>query len=105
MGVFIYAIFGSCKDITIGPTAIMSLMTLEHSTAGGDDPVASARYAILLCFLSGVIELICGILHLGRYANLKLRVAIRWIPEIFKVAVQFFFIAVRLRLFNVSDGR
>lgn len=26
MGCFVYAIFGSCKDITIGPTAIMSLM-------------------------------------------------------------------------------
>lgn len=26
MGCFVYAIFGSAKDITIGPTAIMSLM-------------------------------------------------------------------------------
>ena len=27
MGCFVYIVFGSSKDITIGPTAIMALMT------------------------------------------------------------------------------
>ena len=31
MGCFVYCVFGSCKDITIGPTAIMALMTGEWS--------------------------------------------------------------------------
>jgi sodium-independent sulfate anion transporter 11 len=27
MGCFVYAIFGSCRPITLGPTAILALMT------------------------------------------------------------------------------
>lgn len=61
MGCFMYTIFGSCKDITIGPTAIMSIMTAEHAAAGG------ITYVILITFLSGCIQLIMGILNLGNY--------------------------------------
>ena len=31
MGCFVYCVFGSSKDITIGPTAIMALMTGAHA--------------------------------------------------------------------------
>ena len=31
MGCFVYCVFGSSKDITIGPTAIMALMTGVHA--------------------------------------------------------------------------
>lgn len=58
MGCFMYIIFGSSKDITIGPTAIMALMTGIHAQYG-------AQYAILLAFLSGCIILTCGLLKLG----------------------------------------
>jgi len=58
MGCFVYMVFGSCKDITIGPTAIMALMTGIHAQYGAD-------YAILLAFLSGLIILACGLLKLG----------------------------------------
>ncbi|XP_050298002.1 sodium-independent sulfate anion transporter [Anthonomus grandis grandis] len=58
-GCFIYAIFGSIKDITIGPTALMALMTYQQVMNRNTD------YAILLCFLSGVVQLIMSILHLG----------------------------------------
>jgi len=58
MGCFVYCIFGSSKDITIGPTAIMALMTQAHAQYGAD-------YAVLLAFLSGIIILIFGILQLG----------------------------------------
>ena len=53
-----YMFFGSSKDITVGPTAIMALMTAEHANKG-------PSYAILLAFLSGIIVLIFGILRLG----------------------------------------
>ena len=46
MGCFTYCVFGSCKDITIGPTAIMALMTSVHAQYG-------PQYAVLLSFLSG----------------------------------------------------
>ena len=58
MGCFVYCVFGSCKDITIGPTAIMALMTSVHAQYGPE-------YAILLTLLSGIIILFCGLLQLG----------------------------------------
>ena len=58
MGCFVYCVFGSCKDITIGPTAIMALMTSMHARHGPE-------YAVLLSFLSGIIIFLCGILQLG----------------------------------------
>ncbi|XP_073996219.1 sodium-independent sulfate anion transporter isoform X2 [Rhodnius prolixus] len=59
MGCFVYMIFGSCKDITIGPTAIMALMTQKYVESHGPD------FAVLLAFLSGVVIFIFGILRLG----------------------------------------
>ncbi|XP_046603494.1 sodium-independent sulfate anion transporter isoform X1 [Neodiprion virginianus] len=61
LGCFIYIIFGSCKDIPFGPTAIVSLLTYQ-TVAHLDSPY---QYAILLTFLSGVIELLMGIFGLG----------------------------------------
>ncbi|XP_061387889.1 sodium-independent sulfate anion transporter [Musca vetustissima] len=58
MGCFVYIVFGTCKDITVGPTAIMALMVQTHVTG-------SADYAVLLCFISGCIILLLGILNLG----------------------------------------
>lgn len=59
MGCFMYTIFGSCKNLTVGPTAIMSIMTAEHAAAGG------VTYVILITFLSGCIQLLMGLLNLG----------------------------------------
>lgn len=58
-GCFVYTIFGSIKDITIGPTALMALMTYQQIVGRNSD------YAILLCFLSGIVQLVMSILHLG----------------------------------------
>lgn len=59
MGCFIYVLFGSCKDITLGPTALMALMTYQQIQGRNTD------YAILLCFLTGIVQLLMGVLHLG----------------------------------------
>lgn len=59
VGCFVYAVFGSCKDITIGPTALMALMTYQQTYGRNVD------FAILLCFLSGCVQLLMGVLHLG----------------------------------------
>ncbi|CAD7084099.1 unnamed protein product [Hermetia illucens] len=58
MGCFVYIIFGSCKDITVGPTAIMSLMVQKYVSDSPD-------FAVLSCFLTGCIVLAFGLLHLG----------------------------------------
>ena len=55
-----YAIFGSCKDVTVGPTAIMSLMTAEYASIH-ENP----DYAVLAAFFSGIIIFIFGALRLG----------------------------------------
>ncbi|KAJ6658512.1 hypothetical protein lerEdw1_020067 [Lerista edwardsae] len=58
MGCFIYCLLGTSKDVTLGPTAIMSLLVSSYAF---HDPV----YAILLSFLSGCIQVVMGLLHLG----------------------------------------
>ncbi|KDR24302.1 Sodium-independent sulfate anion transporter, partial [Zootermopsis nevadensis] len=62
LGCFLYILFGSCKDVPMGPTAIVSLLTFQQVGNLGSN---AHYYAILLCFLSGCIELLMGILGLG----------------------------------------
>jgi len=58
MGCFAYIIFGSEKDINVGPTAIMALMTAKISHYGPE-------YAVLLTFFTGIVILVAGFLRLG----------------------------------------
>lgn len=62
-GCFVYAIFGTCKDITIGPTAIMSLMI--HTAVVH----LNADFAILGTFLSGLVIFFLGVLNLGKIGS------------------------------------
>ncbi|XP_044017323.1 sodium-independent sulfate anion transporter-like isoform X2 [Aphidius gifuensis] len=64
LGCLIYILFGSSKDIAFGPSAIVSLLTFQtisHLNEGPD----RIQHAILLCLLSGVVELLMGIFGLG----------------------------------------
>lgn len=61
MGLFAYTVLGSVKESSIGPTAVMALMTYSYANEGGP------AYASLLSFLAGWIELIAGLLNLGTY--------------------------------------
>ncbi|RLV92073.1 hypothetical protein DV515_00013950 [Chloebia gouldiae] len=58
MGCFVYCCLGTAKDVTLGPTAIMSLLVSSYAF---HQPV----YAVLLAFLSGCIQLAMGLLRLG----------------------------------------
>lgn len=62
VGCIVYAFFGGCADLTIGPTALLALMTGRHTKLGGD---SGPHLAILLCFLSGVVEMLMAFLKLG----------------------------------------
>ncbi|XP_039275233.1 sodium-independent sulfate anion transporter-like, partial [Nilaparvata lugens] len=59
VGCLMYIFLGSCKDVPMGPPAICSLLTYQTIKGMGPD------HAILLCFLSGVIQLIMGMFGLG----------------------------------------
>lgn len=56
MGCFVYSVLGSTRQVNIGPTAIIALLTAQ---------VGGADFAVLLGFLSGVVELLFVILNLG----------------------------------------
>nr|CAD7259328.1 unnamed protein product [Timema shepardi] len=59
LGCFLYIVLGSCKDVPMGPTAIISMLT--YQTTKGLDPA----FAVLLCFLMGCVEVLMGLLGLG----------------------------------------
>lgn len=58
MACSLYCIFGTCKELTIGPTAIMALM-IHKFVADSQD------FAVIIAFLSGIVILILGSLNLG----------------------------------------
>lgn len=60
MSSFVYIFLGSCKDITIGPTAIMAIMTQPSVVSSG-----TPDFAVLLCFLAGCVIVMVGFLRLG----------------------------------------
>nr|XP_012230213.1 PREDICTED: sodium-independent sulfate anion transporter-like isoform X1 [Linepithema humile]XP_012230214.1 PREDICTED: sodium-independent sulfate anion transporter-like isoform X1 [Linepithema humile] len=57
-GSFVYIIFGTCREINIGPTALISLLTWTYARG-------IPEYAALLCFLSGCITIFFSVLRLG----------------------------------------
>jgi SulP family sulfate permease len=64
------ALFGSSRQLATGPVAVVSLMTAASlgplATSGGEGYVA---YAILLCFMVGVLQLALGVFRLGVVVN------------------------------------
>ncbi|XP_032097314.1 sodium-independent sulfate anion transporter isoform X3 [Sapajus apella] len=62
MGCFVYFFLGTSRDVTLGPTAIMSLLVSFYT-------FHEPAYAVLLAFLSGCIQLVMGVLHLDSQAG------------------------------------
>ena len=56
--------FGTSKDISVGPVAIMSLLVNQFGSVVPGDPTC----AILICFIGGLIQLAMGILSIGELA-------------------------------------
>ncbi|KAJ8953892.1 hypothetical protein NQ318_019132 [Aromia moschata] len=59
LGCIVYIILGSCKDVPVGPSAVSSLMTYQVTSGHGPE------YAILLCFLTGLVQILMGLFGLG----------------------------------------
>jgi len=58
MGCFVYVFLGTAKDITFGPTAIMSLMVGQF---GRGDP----GLAVTMTLVAGLLQFLMGLLNLG----------------------------------------
>ncbi|XP_072931637.1 sodium-independent sulfate anion transporter-like isoform X2 [Epargyreus clarus] len=54
----VYMLFGSCKDVTVGPTAILAALLAKYVARSPD-------FAYLAAFLSGCVILLLGVLQLG----------------------------------------
>ena len=76
MGCFVYVFFGTSKDVTLGPTAIVSLLTASLTYDCGpdlEDYDSRIPCAVALTFFSGVIQLFLGVLNLGTLFKLTAR--------------------------------
>lgn len=62
-GGFLYVLFGTIKQVSIGPTSLMSLLTMEYTK--NFPPEYIHHYVFLLTFMCGCVELIMGIFRLG----------------------------------------
>ncbi|XP_017470316.1 PREDICTED: sodium-independent sulfate anion transporter-like [Rhagoletis zephyria] len=58
MGCFVYVVLGTCKDSTVGSTAIASLMVFQFAKGVW-------QRAVLLTFLTGIIEILMAFFRLG----------------------------------------
>ncbi|KAI8839337.1 sulfate transporter family-domain-containing protein [Chytriomyces cf. hyalinus JEL632] len=71
MGVIVYSVFATSKDVSIGPTSVLSLIVgqLIASSSSATDPLESAKLAATLAFWSGLVQLGMGFLQLGLMAD------------------------------------
>ena len=62
-----YTFFGTSKDVSLGPTAILSLLTLTLIDGCGTpgDKESHAPCAVALTLFSGLVQLVCAVLNLG----------------------------------------
>lgn len=70
MACFVYTIFGSCKDVPVGPTAIAAILTREALQGVDSSPI----FAVTLTFISGCICLLMGVLQLGDYITIPIMI-------------------------------
>lgn len=59
MGGFVYMFLGTIKEVTIGPTSLMAIVTFQFTRD------LNIHFVIFLTFLSGAVQLAMGVLRLG----------------------------------------
>ncbi|RVE44151.1 hypothetical protein evm_011198 [Chilo suppressalis] len=64
MGALIYSVLGTVKEVSIGPTSLMALLTLQACRG------LPLQYVVLLTFVAGAIVLLMGLLRLGFLVDL-----------------------------------
>jgi MFS superfamily sulfate permease-like transporter len=59
-----YFLFGTSRDLTVGPTSILSLIVATEASKD-ENGMTNVGDAVFLSFYAGLIELAAGFLHLG----------------------------------------
>lgn len=68
--IFIYALFGSSRQLSVAPVAMMSLLTAAGvAPLAGDDVERYIALALLLALMVGIIQLSMGLLRFGFLTN------------------------------------
>jgi len=52
--------FGTVKQVSMGPTSLMALLTYEYTKN------LTPEYVVLLTFMCGIVEMLMGLLKLGK---------------------------------------
>ncbi|KAJ3133814.1 hypothetical protein HK100_004067, partial [Physocladia obscura] len=67
IGVLLYALFATSKDVTIGPTGVLSLATGQAiaTYVGTGTTADQVTFAATLAFWTGIIQLIVGLFRFG----------------------------------------
>jgi len=66
----LYAIFGTSRQLAVGPVAMVSLLTAAGiASLNADSPEQYLLYALSLAFLVGLIQFAMGVLRLGFVVN------------------------------------
>ncbi|KAJ3308054.1 hypothetical protein HDV04_001843, partial [Boothiomyces sp. JEL0838] len=68
VGVILYFLFATSKDVTIGPTAVLSQLSGQLLAANAKDDAVS--YSVTLAFITGIYQLVIGFLRLGIIVDL-----------------------------------
>lgn len=58
-GSIIYMFFGTVKEVSIGPTSLMSIITVSYTY---EKPI---EYVFIMTFVCGCVEMLMGIFRLG----------------------------------------
>jgi len=53
-------IFGTVKQVSMGPTSLMALLTYEYTKN------LTPEYVVLLTFMCGIVEILMGLFKLGK---------------------------------------
>ena len=65
MAAFVYAFFGTSKDVSLGPTTVMAILVAEKVSQYSAE--CAPTVAILLTFYTGCVQLFMGMFRLGMY--------------------------------------
>lgn len=66
----IYALFGTSRQLAVGPVAMVSLLTVTTIGSLGNLPVSEyINYALILALMVGVIQFLLGLFRLGFLVN------------------------------------